>query len=85
MLSRMEAVCKAIRQGILDLINPVMTLTVGRCVAMMRWIPAARPSCAKRMMCSSTSNLLVSMRSASSSITTTNEDKPMSEAFFACL
>ena len=35
MLSRIEEVCKAILQGILDFIRPVITLTVGRCVAMI--------------------------------------------------
>jgi hypothetical protein len=29
------------------LMVPVMMLTLGRCVAMMRWMPMARASCAK--------------------------------------
>lgn len=40
---------KAILEGILALISPVITLTDGRCVAITRWIPAAA-SCARRQI-----------------------------------
>ena len=43
--STAEEVANAILLGILDLINPVMTSTLGRCVATIKWIPAARASC----------------------------------------
>ena len=43
----------------------------GRCVAITRWMPAARPICATRQMDSSTSFAATSIRSASSSMTTT--------------
>ena len=43
----------------------------GRCVAMTRWMPEARPICAMRQIDSSTSLAATSMRSANSSITTT--------------
>jgi len=35
-----EETAKAILEGILALITPVMTSTDGRCVAMIKWIPA---------------------------------------------
>jgi hypothetical protein len=37
---------KAIRVGMLALIRPVITSTDGRCVARIRWMPAARAFCA---------------------------------------
>ena len=66
-----EATAKAIRLGMLAFIRPVMTSEDGRCVAMTRCMPAARPICATRQMLSSTSLAATSIRSASSSITTT--------------
>ena len=62
---------KAMRLGILAFINPVMTSAEGRCVAMTRCMPAARPIWATRQMLSSTSLLATSIRSASSSTTMT--------------
>ncbi|MBV6504352.1 MAG: hypothetical protein AKCLJLPJ_02473 [Fimbriimonadales bacterium] len=53
------------------LIVPVMTSTLGRCVAITRWIPVARASCARRQIEVSTSFAAWIMRSANSSITTT--------------
>src|SRR3954447_4627964 len=37
-----EVTAKEMRVGKLALMTPVMTSTDGRCVAMIRWIPAAR-------------------------------------------
>ena len=51
--------------------TPVMTSTDGRWVASTRWMPTARAICARRAIGSSISAGAVSMRSASSSITTT--------------
>ena len=51
--------------------RPVTTSAEGRCVATIRWMPAARPSCAMRTMEDSTSLPATIMRSASSSITMT--------------
>ena len=68
-----ESVCeetaKAIREGMLTLIVPVMMSVEGRCVASTRWIPVARDFCARRMIASSTSAGATIIRSASSSIT----------------
>ena len=68
-----ESVCedtaKAIRDGTLALIIPVMTSTRGLCVASTRWMPTARAFCARRMTESSTSAGATIIRSASSSIT----------------
>ena len=68
-----ESVCedtaKAIRDGTLALIIPVMTSTRGLCVASTRWMPTARAFCARRMIESSTSAGATIIRSASSSIT----------------
>ena len=61
----------AMRAGMLALMTPVMTLTDGRCVATMRWMPTARAFCAMRVMLSSTSRAATIMRSLSSSTTTT--------------
>ena len=41
--SREEATAKAIREGMLAFIRPVMTSAEGRWVAMTRCMPAARP------------------------------------------
>ena len=59
------------RVGRLALMTPVMTSTDGRCVAMIRWMPAARAFCASRWIRNSTSLPAVIIRSASSSTTTT--------------
>ena len=61
---------KAIRDGTLALIIPVITSTDGRCVASTRWIPTARDFWASLMIASSTSWGEIIIRSASSSITT---------------
>ena len=66
-----EVTLKARRAGKLALIVPVMILTVGRCVAMMRWIPTARASWAIRAIGVSMSLPAVMMRSANSSMITT--------------
>ena len=68
-----ESVCeetaKAIRDGTLALIMPVITSTRGLWVASTRWMPTARAFWARRMIESSTSAGATIMRSASSSIT----------------
>ena len=68
-----ESVCeetaKAIRDGMLTLIVPVMMSVEGRWVASTRWMPVARDFCARRMIESSTSAGATIIRSASSSIT----------------
>src|SRR4051794_7654867 len=68
-----ESVCeptaKAIRDGTLALIMPVITSTRGDCVASTRWIPTARAFWARRMIESSTSAGATIIRSASSSMT----------------
>jgi hypothetical protein len=46
---------KAIRLGIFALMRPVITLTEGLCVAIIRCIPAALASCASLHIASSTS------------------------------
>jgi hypothetical protein len=61
----------AIREGRLALMTPVMTFTDGRCVAMTRWIPAARASCARRAIDVSISAGARIIRSASSSMIAT--------------
>ncbi len=61
----------AIRVGTLALMRPVITSTDGRCVARIRWMPAARAFCAIRAISSSTFLPTTIIRSASSSITTT--------------
>ena len=70
-LSACEDVISAIREGMLALIRPVTTSTLGRCVATTRWIPTARAICAIRQIASSTSRGATIIRSASSSTTTT--------------
>ena len=70
-LSTCEATEKAMRVGMLALMMPVMTLTDGRWVAMTRCMPAARASCARRQMLSSTSPGQTIIRSANSSMTIT--------------
>ena len=59
------------RAGKFALMTPVSTSTLGRWVASTRWMPAARAICASRCSDSSTSFAAVTIRSASSSITTT--------------
>ena len=66
-----EVIANAIRVGKFALIRPVTTSTEGRCVATTRWMPVARASCASLHSSFSTSNGAAIIRSASSSITTT--------------
>ena len=61
----------AMRAGKFALMRPVMTSTLGRWVAIRRWMPAARAICARRVIDSSTSFFATSIRSASSSMTIT--------------
>ena len=70
-LSVRLATWKQIRAGRFDLIRPVITSTVGFCVARTRWMPTARLFWARRMMCPSTSLAAVIIRSAISSATIT--------------
>ena len=63
-----DATVQAIRDGMLFLMVPVMTSTDGRCVPMIRCIPAALAFAARRAMELSTLSGAVAMRSASSSI-----------------
>ena len=62
---------KAMRAGMLALMTPVMTFTLGRWVATIRWMPTARAFWAIRVIESSTSRAATIMRSLSSSTTTT--------------
>ena len=62
---------KAMRAGMFALITPVITFTLGRCVATMRWMPTARAFWAMRVIDSSTSRAATIIRSLSSSTTTT--------------
>ncbi len=62
---------KLMRAGMLALISPVMTSTLGRCVARIRCMPLARAFWAMRAISSSTFLPVTIIRSASSSITTT--------------
>jgi hypothetical protein len=55
----------------LALIRPVITSTDGRCVARIRWMPAARAFCAIRAISSSTFLPTTIIMSANSSMTTT--------------
>ena len=66
-----EATVSPMRQVMFALMRPVTTFVEGRCVATMRWMPAARASCAMRLMENSTSLPTFIMRSASSSMTMT--------------
>ena len=50
MESVLEATRKAIRRGKLPLMTPEITSTEGLWVAIITWIPAARPFWARRMM-----------------------------------
>ena len=70
-LSTCEATANAMREGTFALIRPVMTSTDGRCVAITRWMPAARASCVRRQILVSTSFCATIIRSASSSMMTT--------------
>ena len=45
-----DAMAKAIRLGKLALMRPVTTLTDGRCVARIMWMPVARAFWARRTM-----------------------------------
>src|SRR6266853_1497162 len=67
-LSTCDTTRNPIRLGKFALIRPVMTFTLGRCVARMRWIPIARAFCASIASGVSISPCTVIMRSASSSI-----------------
>ena len=62
---------KLMRVGKLALMMPVTTSVDGRCVATIRWMPAARAICARRATYVSTSRLATIIRSASSSMMTT--------------
>ena len=66
-----DATWSAMRLGKFALMRPVMTSTDGRCVARMRWRPAARAFWAMRATLVSTSFGATIMRSANSSMTMT--------------
>ena len=68
--STFEAIWNAMRVGKLALMSPVTTSTDGRCVATIRWMPTARAIWASRTSAVWTSPAETSMRSASSSMTT---------------
>ena len=70
-LSSPLATWKAMREGTLALMTPVMTSARGVCVAMIMWMPAARAIWVMRAMALSTSAGAVCMRSANSSTMTT--------------
>ena len=78
--SMAELTAKAARLGMLALIRPVITSAEGRCVATIRWMPAARPSWAMRQMQSSTSSGATIIRSANSSIITTTRGRRLSSS-----
>ena len=59
---------KLMRVGTLALMRPVMTSTLGRCVARIKWMPTARAICARRVMDSSTLARSSIIRSANSSM-----------------
>ncbi len=69
--STCEVTAKLMRAGKLALIRPVTTSTLGRWVAMTRWMPVARAIWAMRQMERSTSSGETIIRSANSSMTTT--------------
>jgi hypothetical protein len=66
--SVLEETWKVSRVGKLALMMPVSTSTEGRCVARIRWMPAARAICASRVRATSTSREATIIRSASSSM-----------------
>ena len=68
-LSASDDTEKAIRDGTLALMTPVITSTDGRWVASTRWMPTARAIWAIRQTDSSTSRAATIMRSLSSSTT----------------
>ena len=59
---------KLMRAGKFALIRPVITSTLGRCVASTRCMPTARAICARRVTLSSTLRPSSIIRSASSSM-----------------
>ena len=69
--SILDVTLKAILAGKLALITPVITLTEGLWVAIIKWIPIALANCANRAIGVSTSLPAVIMRSANSSTTRT--------------
>ena len=83
-LSSEDETAKAMRLGMFAFMRPVITSADGRCVAMMRCMPAARPICATRQMLSSTSLAAQSMRSASSSMTMTTCGRVCPSGSFFC-
>ena len=68
-LSASDDTEKAMREGMLALMTPVITSTDGRWVASTRWIPTARAIWAMRHTDSSTSRAATIIRSLSSSTT----------------
>ena len=66
--SIMDATENAILPGILAFIRPVITSTLGRCVATIKCMPTARAIWARRIIPVSTSFDAVTIKSASSSI-----------------
>ena len=69
--SILEVTWNEMRVGKLALMVPVMTSTDGRCVAMIRWMPAARAIWARRWIAPSMSLPATIIRSAISSTITT--------------
>ena len=63
-----EETAKAILEGIFAFISPVITFTLGLCVAITKCIPQALASCASLHIASSTSFCATIIRSASSSM-----------------
>ena len=66
--SYLEGTARAMREGKLFLMVPVMTSMEGRWVARMRWMPMARAFWARRMTSSSISRAEAIIRSANSSM-----------------
>ena len=69
--STIAVTLNAILAGKLALITPVIILTDGLCVAMIKCIPTARDNCASRAIGFSISLPAVMIKSANSSITNT--------------
>ena len=70
-LSIFDVTWKLMRVGKLALMVPVMTSTLGLCVAVIMWMPAARAICARRCTAPSMSLPETIIRSAISSMMTT--------------
>ena len=76
-----EVTLNAILAGKFALITPVITLTEGLCVAIIKWIPIALANCANLAIGVSTSLPAVIIKSANSSTTKTTYGKNLWSSF----